>query len=466
MPACRVGGQSFVVRRHLFVVAAVLVSAVAAASTVALMLADRGSTGARRVAPLPAQSAPPPSEQEQPDVSASDGPSQRSPDLADRIEVPPLPAGSVAYDPDVEHAMVAGVVWVDGVPSDPTPYLQTDVQRELFDELNECFPRDIVGDAVAMGVAKDTCYDPLVVALAHDTPAPFDLFSAIRGLNAARPELFTLCHNSSHTVGEITFKRFAAVSSVDTDAMRGLIEAGGPACMGGLVHGVYDAFGLSDPEVSEFPAMIEACLTSHDLLGYCSDAVGHAAWDAYEEFAPAVAACSWWQDETWWFFCAEGIIMRVFQRLEPLDQFYAGTSAPEHMDRWVDEVTDICARWPETWPAGSVSPPPVDDPRTGCWRGSMYLLMKPLGSALQRNANDWDAAAELQLELLPQIDDACGRFGSVGAELCRSHMGPFVGHFSTFDYDAATVMCGVLREVDVCVEGAHERIRAALAGEG
>lgn len=351
-----------------------------------------------------------------------------------------------------------GVVWVSREGSDPAALLENDVQRELFERYVSCFPENATPEQLFL--AKMECFDEAVITDAATTPNPADVFVAITALNTLRPDVFTVCHNASHRVGELALRRIVPVHGMDKDIIAALLDRGGGVCMGGLMHGVLDAVGVLVDDVSQFRPAVEACLLADQTnLGYCTDAVGHATWDAFTEIAPAAEVCAMFPTAQSRRECGEGVMMRMYQRLETEDVWYLGNTPKGDIDRWNNEIVAICKQWTATPFADA----PQDDPREWCWSGSVYLFFKPVFSALEAEAGDIAKSYDEVSFRVSKVISACQKFPTPGDDRCLERMGPSIGHAAAFDESAAQRLCALFPPgtQQRCTTAALSRIESA-----
>jgi hypothetical protein len=390
-----------------------------------------------------------------------------APVAAPRLVLPPL-ADDIDDYIQVEDidSMMAGVPWIEGTPQDVERVLATETQREIFDELAACFPaRESSPTPEQLFAAKGSCFDRAAITRAAFTEDPTDVFVALKALSLARPDVFTLCHNASHRVGEIALRRLFADRGADFEGMYRMIDAGVTTCQGGLVHGVYDAFGLLNPEVEDFKAAVDACQRNQSVpSGQCADAVGHASWDAFGDVVKTLQACSYWNDSWYQEICAEGVVMRIYQRLEPDEGFYTGFLFGAAADDFIATTGRMCDEWPDEPMAGIVR----QNPQNLCHQGVIYLLVKPMFAIVQSNGGDFPGAKDEIYRLVRSIVDVCGTYDEVGEDLCLSHLGPYLTGAIFYQRDEVAGICGQMPPayVETCVDKAMLKISDAEAGKG
>lgn len=361
-------------------------------------------------------------------------------------------------------SMQTGVLWLEGVPKNVDEIFENDTQREVFKTLSSCYPsRDSNPTPEQLYAATLDCSERAAITAAATVKDPSDVFMALRGLSLARPDVFTLCHNASHKVGEIAFRRLYAARGIDYDGMFRLLQTGAIACQGGLVHGVYDAFGYMKPPLEEFEHAVSACERNEQIVGQCSDAVGHAAWDAYGTIEKAILACRSWDTDAYQQICAEGILMRKFQRMESTDPFYIGAVFGAEADRFIKVATDSCSEWSTSPIEGILR----QNPRALCFESSTYLLAKPLLALTQRNGGDYQAVETEAKRLIGVITDTCNTYGK-DAPYCLGKLGWYLLGVTVYDLDATKRLCESLPKeyVATCQSNATEKLTNVERGIG
>ena len=380
--------------------------------------------------------------------------------LPETLDLPTLDVQS-DWLPDDTQLGGVGVVWVDTEGKDPTSLLQNDRQRALYAEMLECFPEP--GSAPEeLFRAKEACFDALAIRAAATEPDPTDVFTAIAAMNTKRPDLFTVCHNASHRVGDIGLQRVVRKYPLSEELITRLLDRAGGSCMGGMMHGVLDAIGFIVTDVSQLSEVAAACLhVNPEYTGFCTDAQGHAAWDAFKDVSIAAEACSFFPEPMQRRECGEGLLMRMYQRLVYEEPWYNGRISDSEITRWNSLIVDICSQWPQT----PFSASPNENPREWCWSGSVYLFSKPMFAALEESGGLYDEARN-SIELrLKGIISACQTFPPDGAALCLDRIGVSVGHVSMFDKTESQRLCELFPDEftrERCVTQAFQRIDSAL----
>jgi hypothetical protein len=362
-------------------------------------------------------------------------------------------------------SMATGVLWVEGRPQDVDVLLDSSERRRLFDEFEGCFPaREQNPTANELFRGKEGCFDRSAIEAAAASPSPVDVFVALRALSLARPDVFTLCHNASHRVGEIAMRRLDAAGQLRRDEMREFLDQSATTCQGGLVHGLYDALGYMGASLEEFEMAIGACEDSQVPTGQCADAVGHAAWDSLEDVVKSLGVCALWSSGQDQDVCAEGVLMRIYQRLEPTDQFYTGYLVGSEADRFIAETAALCSTWPTTSLPGLLR----DNPQHLCNKGIVYLLVKPAFAVVQSNGGDFTAGRAEIYRLIREVVDACSTYDTEGRELCIDHLAPFIVGFSVFERSEVKGLCAQL-PVDFrarCERDGISKIESVESGRG
>lgn len=378
------------------------------------------------------------------------------------LDLPPLdPDPAWWKSPNAPGSI--GVPWISREGTDPSNFLENDTQRAIYESVSSCFPSPATPEQLYE--AKVSCFDERIIRAAATTPNPADTFAAVRALNTARPDVFTVCHNASHKVGEIALRRIIPKYGMDKNIIAALLDRGANACMGGLMHGTLDAVGLLVSEIGEFAPAVEACLLANPTnLGYCTDAIGHATWDAFEDVDKAAEVCSFFETERGRRECGEGILMRIYQRGETKSPWFLGNiENDENLPRWNQEIVEICEAWPTT-PFSKSAP---ENPQEWCWSGSVYLMFKPLFYALEKGQGKIDAVYDEIASRLVLVIDTCGSFPTPGDDICLERMGLSVGHIAAFDVDYAKKLCTLFPTpvtVERCERDAISRIESAFRG--
>jgi hypothetical protein len=400
--------------------------------------------------------------------STSDPGQTAPPDEEVQPERQPLDLEPIEYDLaelDLENGSGAlGVPWIASKASqNPDALLQNDQQRRVYALLTACFPaRETNPKIDVLFAAKTACFDPKAIHEAATIPDPTDLFDAMHAMDVARPDVFTVCHNGSHKIGLLVFNRAYREYGLDTAVFRQLLSAGRGTCMGGLVHGLLDAVGFVATEPDAYRNVIEACSTSvPSAAGGCGDAVGHSVWDAFENVSTAASVCAYFSSAQMRDDCSEGMLMRMYQRLEQTSKWYSGTATPAEFPRWIDEAVQMCDTWPSTpYPAA-----PDVDPREGCWRGVVYPMTQPVFYQLRLANGEYPPAKKVMTDMVRQVIGGCETFPARGRDLCLDRLGTYVGHLVMFDRDEARTMCALWPvRVDVCATAAEQRIESAENG--
>jgi hypothetical protein len=374
----------------------------------------------------------------------------------------------IAIDVEAMKGKNGHVDGLTGPPWTPGPVRSFDDlffhadQRSYFDQLVACFPELDAGPTPEdIYAAARLCFDPLAIDLAAAAADPTDVFVAFRALAHARPDVTTACHQAAHRVGEITLRRLYADRGLDYDAMFRILSLGPRSCLGGLIHGVYDAIGYMQPTLAEFENAVRVCERDPSLAGQCSDAVGHASWDGTGDVDVAMQVCSYWTELNLQATCVEGILMRMYQRLEVDDQWYNGARFGADADEFIAKTARVCDQFP-TEPIDGLL---VQSPAYLCHQGVVYLLVKPMYALVERNGGNYpEVQAEVD-RLIGKVVEACDSFGPEGSVWCTDHVGTFLPGIAWFDEEQIVPMCTALgRNVDKCIADSEERITNTLLG--
>jgi hypothetical protein len=344
----------------------------------------------------------------------------------------------------------------DQVQHDYAPVQRlTGIQREVYECLRMCLPSDPDDWEGLYLASARKCFDARAVEVVK-AAGLIDVWSVVRSLLAGWPNLNYFCHSTGHAAGS------AAITDTDI-TIRDAVLSIGADCLGGAMHGVLDAFGETKPGLPEFEQMIRTCEAHTDpvnVLFYCSDGTGHAAWDAYEDYAKTTEICGMWSDLEMRLACDEGVLMRQYERkLRPPDGdgFYIGGDLDEYRT-WAAYTVKICDTWEK------VSTRSVDEePADGCHRGIQYVLgMAQTYLVRSEGLGDWRQIKDIQ-QWLGAFADACASFDERGEALCRATDGKSFASLAAYDLVGATELCNMLKDRrDICIEDATLHIKSRV----
>lgn len=265
------------------------------------------------------------------------------------------------------------------------------------------------------------------------------LATALSALIVERPLLGLPCHEPAHLVGEVTLK------AAGGDIARALASHDHPSCEAGFIHGMIDAFAITDPSPEEFARLVQACESSADteMVHYCTHGVGHAAWILTEDGVDASRYCALLRTPEGRAQCGEGVMMDMFKpatdRFPSLDV----KTAPQHLP-------GVCRDWAEPQLPGMLD---------GCAHGSAFVFSKHALEVVY----DW-AETKLPYPYPEQLPDLflteleragaevatwCDGLGGRVAESCKRDLGiafPHVPHPLMLRPDIRAALCRPLGE--------------------
>lgn len=121
------------------------------------------------------------------------------------------------------------------------------------------------------------------------------------------PYFFRNCHDAAHEVG-----RYAVDSTGDMTVWLDRAKHYPEACGFGFVHGVIDAFALSNPSQDLVKVFVQGCLALGPARNDCADGIGHGFWQAYRDTSVSVAACETFEEAGMIASCIAGVGMEQF----------------------------------------------------------------------------------------------------------------------------------------------------------
>ena len=344
----------------------------------------------------------------------------------------------------------------DQVQHDYAPAQQlTGIQREIYHCLRMCLPSDPDDWAGLYLASARKCFDERAVEVVKKAGL-IDVWAVVHSLLAGWPNLTYFCHSTGHATGS------AAITDTDITIQDAILSIGAD-CLGGAMHGVLDAFGATKPSVPEFEKMIRTCEAHTDptnVLFYCSDGTGHAAWDAYEDYAKTTEICGLWTALEMRLACDEGVLMRQYERkLRPPDGdgFYIGNNINEYRT-WAAQTVKICDAWEK------VSTRHVDEePADGCHRGIQYVLgMATTYLVRSEHLGNWREKTDIK-QWLGAFADACASFDERGEALCRATDGKSIASIAAYDLVGATELCNLWKDRrEACIKDATLHIESRV----
>ncbi len=262
---------------------------------------------------------------------------------------------------------------------------------------------------------------------------------ALSGLIVERPLLGLPCHEPAHLIGEVTLK------AAGGDISKALASHDHPSCEAGFIHGMIDAFAMTDPSPEEFGRLIQSCEASAntDMVHYCTHGVGHAAWIVTEDGIEASKYCALLRTPEGRAQCGEGVMMDMFEpatdRFPSLDRDKASQLLPA-----------VCQGWAEPQLPGMLD---------GCAHGAAFVFSKRALSVVYRWADTLlaypypETMPEMFLEELSSVGTEiagwCDGLGGRVGTACRQDLGialPHVPHPLMLRADIRTALCRPLGE--------------------
>jgi hypothetical protein len=316
-------------------------------------------------------------------------------------------------------------------------------EQELFDCMLNCLPADVSQWEGPPLSSSRGCFEARVPELSVKIGI-IETFRAVGAILKTYPQLTFFCHEAGHRAGMAAVK--AGVS------LEVSIPAVGDYCVHGAVHGLLDGFALTDPSLEDFDRIANICQSLQGAApGGCTDGMGHAAWDAYEDFAMTTKACGTIEDLELRYSCDEGVLMRRYERVGGMK----GTSTAEYKE-FAALLRQDCKDWE------SVSPRIEEPggPGAGCWAGSQYMLWEPLVFLSRSYPEERWRGVENFTELIDEMLATCASFGPTGEELCRLRDGYHVATVTDYRSEEFGPLCAMLRDrIEACVEKATQLTR-------
>jgi hypothetical protein len=174
--------------------------------------------------------------------------------------------------------------------------------------------------------------------------------------------------------------------------------------------------------------------------------MGHAAWDAYGDFAMTTKACGTIEDLQLRYACDEGVLMRRYERVGGMK----GTSTADY-----EELASRLRQDCKDWEAVSLRTDEPGGPGAGCWAAVQYMLWEPLGFLSRTHPEERWRGVENFTELIDVVLETCASFGPTGEELCRSRDGYHVAAITDYRSEEFKPLCTMLRDrIEECVEKA------------
>lgn len=360
----------------------------------------------------------------------------------DKIRTPLLDERGIDCRPKPEWSTSSNEEWPDnGAAPDPSHRASLPVlQQELFDCILNCLPADsTLWDGPPLSSSRP-CFEERIPELSVKVGI-VETFGAVGAMLETYPKLTFFCHEAGHKAGAA-----AVEAGVDLSIA---IPAVGDYCVHGAVHGLLDAFAFSKPTLEDFDYIADICQSlPGGAGGGCTDGMGHASWDAYEDFAMTSQACGTIENLQLRYACDEGVLMRRYERGGRM----TGTSTIEYKE-FTARLRQDCTDWEKL----SKRTEEPGGPGAGCWAAVQYMLWEPL-SFLSRAYPDerWRGVENFD-ELIEEVLYTCKSFGPAGEDLCRGRDGYHVATVVNYKAEEFETVCRKLGDrVETCIKMANE----------
>lgn len=251
---------------------------------------------------------------------------------------------------------------------------------------------------------------------------PEATFDALGAVVDEHPEVDWMCHGAAHEAGSAEFTErgdvVAAMASADA------------SCGLGFLHGVLDAFGLSEPGLDGYAQVGRACQDTDvtDDASSCFHGVGHAVWNGSGDVAASAGACAALPSKMAESSCVAGVLMQMYA---PANQAPAFPLADAPAD-----LPALCAAWPAP-----------GDSAAFCAEGAAYVLALPVANETFTRGDDATDSYDHYHDKVAGLGSICETFGpdlaaSCSTSLARHLTGPISGH----DVAVAASLCDALDE--------------------
>jgi hypothetical protein len=293
------------------------------------------------------------------------------------------------------------------------------LSAEMYDCLKVCLPEDTSSwDGHAVTWAEPCVNHHLIELTRRYGSAQF--FPVLAAVMRDHPELNDTCHEGGHAGGDLVITELGERYE---DALGRI----GRECLGGVQHGILDALGATSPSVDDVVSVAKVCEQVGPAGPECAHGIGHAAWDAFEDFDLAAGSACGAMNLELLEQCGHGIVMRYYER----------NGLPETLDDldWLlDDLVELCAT---QWPDGNS---PAGDPlKAGCWYGIGYAMWYPL-FVTKYSAHE---PADLR-DAVAQISATCARLEPQGQARCDSESGRYLASISYWEKPVAEELCGYI----------------------
>ena len=326
-------------------------------------------------------------------------------------------------------AVLAGVVFVR--PSSPAAVEGKRTVAQWQQAFVDCANGVMTERVLAMPESEKCIFDVMVAA--GDAGQLVEMQDALSAQILLTPPLFDACHNAGHKAGQRVF-------ALSGDIQKLLMENTSTTCQYGIGHGLLDGFAASSPTDAEFQAAADACVAlrksgNQPAFAFCSDGLGHAAWESTKELSGAVSRCAMVTEDEGRSACAEGVIMQIY---EP-----AGFLPSEDIAEAPEQLPAMCRDWP------------TDDPdlHHGCNSGAGYIYTRPAWklSFAWRTQNGEEALPSPQAAQMVQhmkwATDMCRKHtGKEAKSSCLWSISQQTPHVVYQDKELTDLVCGLQGE--------------------
>jgi hypothetical protein len=348
------------------------------------------------------------------------------------------------------------VYWSAGAkrPADRLRPTLDSLGAETYDCLLTCLPEKSTSWSSAELVWATPCINTQLGQVSRFVE-PETFFPAMTALMRDYPDLADTCHDGSHDAAKnsiLVFKR-------DFATMLRLAPGADIACVGGFMHGVLDALGFVEIKPEDIVGIGEACNEAHPKeVTECAHAMGHAAWDVYQDTEKAVfVGCKAFLIKDF-LDCTNGLVMRRFQRLG-----YKGDL--EEIDAVIKDGVELCTN---RWPTGKIDD--GTDFRIGCWSGVAYQMW--YGFAYARKLTELtepDVKAFIE-----KVTSTCNKFPKVSApeypeyggsvNYCDVETGRYLAEASILDQTRGEQLCSYSKgDIAMCKRELSEYIERTMS---
>ena len=162
-------------------------------------------------------------------------------------------------------------------------------------------------DGDIMNTSATRCFRTVLeAAIERDSINEFG--QAIKNLDDTDPLLQQVCHAPGHALGKVIIDHY------NGDWLKAVLETSVDFCDSGLLHGVYDQWGLTTHTTDEWEQFGLICSTAlKEKESNCPDVLGHAAYESVgQDPEAALQICALFSVRVQ-SSCAFGVIMQQYQ---------------------------------------------------------------------------------------------------------------------------------------------------------